>query len=92
MMREMTQSAEQPVWRASGVYVPTNASKTGLLEETRSFLLALDRLKTPRAARQALVGGELPQRSRETRETIAQVIQQRLTRWCPPMWVYDDLI
>jgi Putative inner membrane protein (DUF1819) len=92
MMREMTQSAEQPVWRASGVYVPTNASKTGLLEETRAFLLALGRLKTVHAARQALVDGELPQRSRETRATIAGIIQQRLTRWSPPAWVHDDLI
>jgi hypothetical protein len=92
MLREMIQPTEQPAWRATGPYLPTNASKTGLLEETRLFLLSLDRLQTIGAARQALVDGELPQRSRETRETIAKIIQQRLTRWFPPAWVYHDLI
>ena len=92
MLREMIQPTEQLAWRAIGTYLPTNASKTGLLEETRLFLLSLDRLQTISAARQALVDGELPQRSRETRKTIAKIIQQRLLRWSPPAWVYDDLI
>jgi hypothetical protein len=92
MLREMIQPTEQPAWRATGPYLPTNASKTGLLEETRLFLLSLDRLQAIGAARQALLDGELPQRSRETRETIAQIIQQRLTRWSLPPWVYQDLI
>jgi hypothetical protein len=92
MLREMIQPTEQSTWRATGAYLPTNASKTGLLEETRLFLLSLDRLQTIGAARQALVDGELPQRSRETRETIAKIIQQRLIRWSPPTWVYQDLI
>jgi hypothetical protein len=88
----MNQSTGQPDWRATALYLPTNASKTGLLEETRAFLLALDRLAHIGAARHALVDGELPQRSRETRATIAKIIQQRLTRWSPPAWVYGDLI
>jgi hypothetical protein len=91
-MQEIRHLTEQPAWRATGAYLPTNASKTGLLDETRLFLLSLDRLKDIGAARQALVDGELPQRSRETRETIVGIIQQRLTRWSPPMWVYQDLI
>ena len=88
----MSQPAEHTAWRAAGAYLPTNASKTGLVEETRAFLLALARLKSIRAAREALVDGELPQRARETRQTIVKLIQQRLTRWSPPAWVYDDLI
>jgi hypothetical protein len=92
MMREMSQPTEQPVWRATGAYLPTNASKTGLIEETRVFLLALERFHDIGAARQALLDGELPQRSRETRQTIVGIIQQRLTRWSLPSWVYQDLI
>jgi hypothetical protein len=92
MMRAMIQSTQYPSWRTTGGYLPTNASKTGLLEETRTFLLALDQLESISAARQALVDGELPQRSRETRDTIVGIIQQRLTRWFPPAWVYRDLI
>lgn len=92
VLREMSQPTEQTAWRATGVYLPTNASKTGLLEETRLFLLALDEQRTPRAASQLLVNGALPQRSRETRQTIVTVIQQRLTRWSPPAWVCEDLV
>jgi hypothetical protein len=92
MMREISQPTKQPDWRATGAYLPTNASKTGLLEETRVFLLALERLDDIGAARQALVDGELPQRSRETRQTVAGILQQRLTRWSPPSWVYQDLV
>ncbi|GAB4206671.1 MAG: hypothetical protein OHK0022_33980 [Roseiflexaceae bacterium] len=92
MMREISQPAPQPQWRAASIYAPTNASKTGLLEETRIFLLALEYHGTAEAARRALLDGGLPQRSRETRATIVQVIQQRLTRWAPPVWVLEDLI
>lgn len=92
MMREMSQPIQQPAWRAAGGYLPTNASKAGLLEETRVFLLALEQHQTVAATRQALLDGALPQRARETRATIAQMIQQRLTRWSPPAWVYQDLI
>ncbi len=92
MMREMSQPTEQPIWRATDLYLPTNASKTGLLEETRLFLLSLSERGDVSAARKALVDGALPQRSRETREVIVRIIQQRLTRWSPPPWVYHDLI
>jgi len=92
VMHETRQSTAPPTWRATGGYLPTNASKTGLLEETRIFLQALDRLHDLGAARQALVDGALPQRSRETRETIATILHQRLIRWSPPDWVYHDLI
>jgi hypothetical protein len=92
MMQAQGHPTGQPVWRATGVYLPTIASKTGLLEEIRLFLVSLDRLQDLGAARQVLVDGALPQRSRETRETIAGIIQQRLIRWSPPHWVYRDLI
>jgi hypothetical protein len=82
VMREQHQSTEPPVWRPTGVYVPVNASKIGLLEETGIFLHALGRLEDVSAARQALVNGALPQRSRETRATIITIIQQRLIRQC----------
>ncbi len=78
-------------WRAAGVYLPNNTSKTGLLEETRSFLLNYRRFHDAGAALRALVDGELPQRSRTTRQNIATVIGQRLLRWNPPTWVLDDL-
>jgi hypothetical protein len=80
-----------PRWRATGVYLPNMASKAGLLDETRRFLLAYARLRDLAAVRDALIAHELPQRSRNTRVTIVKVIQQRLTRWSPPEWVSDDL-
>lgn len=92
VLREMSQPTKQTVWRATGVYLPTNASKTGLLDETRLFLQALDQYDSLDAARQDLINGRLPQRSRETRATIVKVIQYRLSRWSPPEWVYHDLI
>ncbi|PDW00258.1 BrxA family protein [Candidatus Chloroploca asiatica] len=89
----MTTSIEPLVrWRVSGDYLPTNASKAGLLDETRQFLLTYQRLQSLAAARRALVDGELPQRARATRVTIVEVIQRRLTRWSPPAWVLDDLV
>ncbi len=79
-------------WRASGSYLPTLASKTSLLEETRQFLLTFARLGDLEATRQALVNGGLLQRSRATRTTIVRIVQLRLTHWNPPAWVLDDLI
>jgi bacteriophage exclusion system BrxA-like protein len=79
-------------WRATGPYLPTLASKTSLLEETRLFLLNYARLHSIDAARQALINGELVQRSRATRVTVLRIVQIRLTRWNPPTWVLDDLV
>ncbi|HSH83341.1 MAG TPA: BrxA family protein [Herpetosiphonaceae bacterium] len=78
-------------WRADGLYLPTNASKNGLVDETRQFLLAYAHLRNMSETRRALVDGELPQRSRATRETIVKVIQKRLVRWNTPPWVFDEL-
>lgn len=88
----MSTSSETTRWRASGSYLLRLASKTSLIEETRQFLLAYARSDDIETARQALVNGGLPQRSRVTRVTIAEIIQVRLTRWYPPIWVLDDLI
>lgn len=92
ILREISQSNKQQIWRAVGTYLPTNASKTGLFDETRLFLQALEQHGSVDGARTDLIHGRLPQRSRETRATIVTVIQQRLTRWSPPEWVYHDLI
>ncbi len=81
-----------PRWRAVGLYTANNASKNGLLEETRLALLACDRLGERTAARRALLDGGLPQRSRATRETIVRVIGDRLAAWRPPAWVCTDLV
>src|SRR6266566_2899146 len=88
----MPTSKETTRWRASDSYLPTLASKTSLLEETRLFLLTYARLGDLEATRQALVNGGLLQRSRATRATIIEIVQIRLTRWNPPAWVLDDLI
>lgn len=88
----MPRSKEVTRWRASGSYLPTLASKTCLIEETRQFLLTYARLHDIEATRQALVNGGLLQRSRATRATIVRIVQLRLTRWNPPAWVLDDLI
>lgn len=90
----MTTSSTEPQavsWRASGLYLPSLASKAGLLDETRQFLQTYGRLGDLAETRRTLINGELPQRARETRETIVQVIQQRLLRWSPPAWVLADL-
>jgi hypothetical protein len=86
-------STELPAtfWRASGLYLPSLASKAGLLDEARQFLHTYAQLGSFVETRRALVDGELPQRARETRETIVTVLQQRLTRWSPPAWVLADL-
>jgi hypothetical protein len=88
----MPTSEEATRWRTTGSYVPTLSSKTSLLEETRLFLLTYARLGDIEATRQALVNGGLPQRSRATRATIVKIMQLRLTRWHPPVWILDDLI
>src|SRR5258707_15865038 len=80
----MSESGETTSWRASGPYLPTLASKTSLIEETRQFLLTYARLGDVEATRQALVNGGLPQRSRATRATIIKIVQVRLTRWGRP--------
>jgi len=71
--------------------LPTNASKAGLLDETRQFLLAYAQLGDPDATARELTDGALPQRSRETRRTVVKVIKARLTRWNPPGWVLSEL-
>ncbi len=81
-----------PRWRAVPLYTANNASKNGLLEETRLALLAYERLGDRAAARRALLDGGLPQRSRATRETIVRVIGDRLATWRPPAWVCADLV
>jgi hypothetical protein len=78
-------------WRAHEIYLPSLASKTGLLTETRLFLQTLTHRGDLAATRRALVDGALPQRARETRATIVKVIHQRLFRWSPPSWVVADL-
>src|SRR6266550_4089181 len=88
----MPTSNETTRWRATGSYLPTLASKTSLIEETKQFLLTYARLGDLETTRQALVNGGLLQRSRATRTTIVRIVQLRLTRWNPPVWVLDDLI
>ena len=78
-------------WRAVGPYLPTNASKAGLLDETRQFLMTYARLLDVDATARELTDGALPQRSRETRRTIVKIIKARLTRWNPPDWVLSEL-
>src|SRR5437899_2926998 len=85
-------SEEITRWRASGSYLLRLASKTSLLQETRLFLHAYAQLGNIAAARQALINGGLPQRSRATRQTILEIVQIRLVRWHPPAWVLDDLV
>ncbi|HEX8597259.1 MAG TPA: BrxA family protein [Chloroflexia bacterium] len=79
-------------WRAGDLYTASNASKTGLTEETRQFLSSYARLGDLEAVRRELANGGLPQRSRATRVTIVRMLQVRLTRWQPPSWVLDDLV
>lgn len=81
----------QTRWRATGPYLPTNASKAGLLDETRQFLVTFARLRDVDATARELTDSALPQRSRETRRTIVKIIKARLTRWDPPDWVLSEL-
>jgi hypothetical protein len=71
----MPTSKEITRWRATGSYLPTLASKTSLIEETRLFLLTYARLRDIEATRKVLVNGYLPQRSRATRATIIRIVQ-----------------
>jgi Putative inner membrane protein (DUF1819) len=79
-------------WRAQGPYLPTLASKTALIEETRLFLETYDRCRDIVATTQILLNERLPQRSRSTRKSIVTIIQARLVRWNPPDWVREDLL
>ncbi len=79
-------------WRASGPYLPTAASKNGLIAETRMFLHAYAAAGSVAQARTELVERRLHQRSRATRSVIVRNVQARLTRWSPPTWVLDDLV
>lgn len=79
-------------WRATGPYLPTAASKNGLIAETRLFLQVYDATHSIQQARDDLVNRILPQRSRTTRAVIVRNILARLTRWNPPGWVLDDLV
>jgi hypothetical protein len=83
-------------WRATGPYVASSALFSGILDETQLFLQTYAEqsgsLETRiGSAKQALVGGLLPQRSRSSRISIIRRIQNRLTNWGPPAWVLDEL-
>jgi hypothetical protein len=80
-----------PQWRAANVYTTTSSSKAGLLDDTRLFLTTYTALGDLQATYQALIEGDLPHRSRSTRQTIVDNIRKRLTSWSPPRWVLDDL-
>lgn len=82
----------ETMWRATGPYSASNASKAGLLPETELALRAYGRLHDLDAARRALLDGGLPQRSRSTRAVIVRTIVDRLVAWHPPAWVCDDLV
>jgi len=79
-------------WRATGPYLSHLSSKAGLLAEIRQFLLLLPTSSELDEVRQRLVNGELPQRSRVTRQRIVEHIWRRLVRWQPPAWVLGDLV
>jgi len=79
-------------WRATGPYLPTAASKNGLIAETRLFLQEYGASHSIQQSRDELIDRLLPQRSRTTRAVIARNILARLTRWNPPAWVLDDLV
>ncbi|MCL4509262.1 MAG: DUF1819 family protein [Chloroflexi bacterium] len=69
-----------------------NASKAGLVDETRLALLLYQRLGDLDATKRKLLQDVLPQRSRSSREGIVERIVSRLARWNPPAWVCQDLI
>jgi len=83
-------------WRASGPYMASSALFSGILEETQLFLQtyaeqtgSLD--ERVERARQLLLEGRLPQRSRSSRKSIVDRITRRIIYWGPPSWVLDDL-
>ncbi len=79
-------------WRATGPYQAVNASKAGLVDETRLALLLYQRLGDLDATKRELLQAALPQRSRTSREGVVERVQSRLVRWHPPAWVCRDLI
>lgn len=85
-------TTKETFWRATGPYVPTLASKSSLLDETKIFLDIYAQVGDLHKTSQALVNGALPQRSRRTRSTIVGILRMRLVRWNPPVWVLDDLV
>lgn len=88
----MKSKSAKTIWRVTSPYVPTNSSKAGLLEETRQFLLVYAETRDVDATAQQLKDGGLPQRSRETRQTIVDFIRRRVVNWQPPAWALNDLI
>jgi hypothetical protein len=81
-----------PLWHSEDIYLATLARRSGLVEESRLFLLEYAKTGNIQTASDALVNGVLPQRSRATRAAIVPVIQQRLVQWHPPDWVLADLV
>jgi hypothetical protein len=79
-------------WRAAGPYQSVNASKAGLVAETRLALLTYQRLGDLDATKRELLQDALPQRSRSSREGVVERIVSRLVRWQPPEWVCQDLV
>jgi hypothetical protein len=78
-------------WRTTAHYLPTLASKSSLLEETRLFLAQYAQTGSTKLASQTLIDTGLPQRSRQTRQTIVRIIRMRFVQWNPPSWVLDEL-
>ncbi len=85
-------SIRETLWRTEGTYAATLAGKSSLLDESRLLLEAYAQSGDVQTACQALTDTLLPQRSRETRTNIVQVLRMRLFRWHPPSWVLADLI
>lgn len=79
-------------WRACGPYQAVNASKAGLVAETRLALLLYQRRGDLAATKRALLQDALPQRSRSSREGVVERVWSRLVRWNPPEWVWPDLV
>lgn len=83
-------------WRATGPFVASSALFSGILEETQLLLQVYSELQGPsdsrmESARQLLLNGRLPQRSRASRKSIVGRVTRRLLSWGPPVWVLDDL-
>lgn len=78
-------------WRADGAYVSTLSSKTSLLDETKAFLRLYAQSGDALSVCRALIAGELPHASRQTRIAIVKVLRVRLVNWQPPAWVLDAL-
>lgn len=89
---EVTHTAIREIhWRTTAHYLPTLASKSSLLEETKLFLALYTQTGSTKLASQALLDTALPQRSRQTRRTIVRILHARFVQWNPPSWVLDDL-